>query len=280
MRTAKFLAAILSVVVGISGCADTAALAPTVHPGGSPRYIVNGEPTGSAYGSVGALLFDLDRDGLSGEDQWCTGSLIAPDVFLTAAHCVVSSFTPPGSQFYVSFAPDLFARSAKFIAAASYVFDPKYGHDQANLHDLALVFLPRGSTKGMTPLKLPRAGILDDLAAKGGLSKTLFVNVGYGTSASRTGVPSFDFDGKRNMSKSEFMGLQPTWLGLLMNTSATGEGGDCYGDSGGPKFIDGDATTIYATVTTGDFPCRATTWDWRLDTPEARGFLAKYVTLP
>jgi len=30
------------------------------------------------------------------------------------------------------------------------------------------------------------------------------------------------------------MGLQPTWLGLLMNTAATGLGGDCYGDSGEP----------------------------------------------
>jgi hypothetical protein len=57
------------------------------------------------------------------------------------------------------------------------------------------------------------------------------------------------------MSKSEFMGLQPTWLGLLMNESATGEGGDRYGDSGGPKFIDGKPDKIYATVTTGDFPC-------------------------
>jgi hypothetical protein len=106
------------------------------------------------------------------------------------------------------------------------------------------------------------------------------VNVGYGVSATRTGVPGFGFDGKRSYSLSEFMGLQPTWLGLLMNTSATGEGGDCYGDSGGPKFIQGDATTIYATVTTGDMNCRATTWDWRLDTPEARGFLGQYVRLP
>lgn len=82
------------------------------------------------------------------------------------------------------------------------------------------------------------------------------------------------------MSKSEFMALQPHWLGLLMNESATGEGGDCYGDSGGPKFLDGNPNKIYATVTTGDYPCRATTWDWRLDTPEARAFLGQFVALP
>ena len=76
------------------------------------------------------------------------------------------------------------------------------------------------------------------------------------------------------------MGLQPTWLGLLMNNSATGLGGDCYGDSGGPKLLKSNPTIVLATVTTGDYNCRATTWDWRTDTPEARGFLGKYVPLP
>ena len=279
MRFAKY-ASTLALLAAYTTACDVAATPELVSGPAARARIVNGSPTGSAYGNVGALLFDYNADGVDGGDEWCTGSLITPTVFLTAAHCIVTPYTPPGSQFYVTFAPDLFARSMKAIAATGVVYDPAYGHDQANLHDLALVFLPAGSTRGITPLNLPRAGALDELAAKGQLSKTLFVNVGYGTSATRTGAPGFPFDGLRSYSRSEFMGLQPTWLGLLMNTSATGEGGDCYGDSGGPKFIDGDASTIYATVTTGDYPCRATTWDWRLDTPDARAFLAKYVKLP
>jgi hypothetical protein len=218
---------------------------------------------------------------VNGDDQWCTGTLISPTVFVTAAHCVTDApETPPGVQFYVSFASDLLARGVRIVEATGYAFDPLYGHDQANLHDLAVVFLPASATRGLTPVRLPEAGELDRLAAQGALSKSLFVNVGYGSSATRTGPPAFGWDGKRNMSRSEFMGLQPTWLGLLMNASATGEGGDCYGDSGGPKFLDGQPDKIYATVTTGDYPCRATTWDWRLDTPEARAFLARYVPLP
>lgn len=243
--------------------------------------IVNGVPTGNAYASVGALIVDWwpPFGVVNGDDQWCTGSLISPTVFVTAAHCVVGGL-PPNPQFYVSFAPDLLAKNIRIIPATGFAYDPKYGHDMANLHDLAVVFLPASATRGMTPLQLPTEGELDRLAAQGGLSKTLFVNVGYGSSASRTGRPRFGWDGLRNMSKSEFMGLQPTWLGLLMNTAATGEGGDCYGDSGGPKFIDGNPDRIYATVTSGDANCRATTWDWRLDTPEARAFLGQFVTLP
>jgi hypothetical protein len=277
MHLVRSLAAIGLSAVFAAGCSDKPA---SIAAPPTASFIVNGQPTGNLYPAVGALLFDYRSNGITGDDEWCTGSLITPTVFLTAAHCIVTPYTPPGSQFYVSFSPDLFSSSFTYIAATGYVFDPLYGHDQANLHDLALVFLPKGSTKGITPLRLPPAGYLDGLKASGVINDLLFVNVGYGTSATMTGAPDFPFDGKRSYSKSEFMGLQPTWLGLLMNNNATGLGGDCYGDSGGPKFVDGNNTMIVATVTTGDYPCRATTWDWRLDTPDARAFLGQYVTLP
>ena len=77
---------------------------------GGVSTIVNGVPTGSDYGNVGALLFDYDQNGISGDDEWCTGSLIAPTIFLTAAHCVVTPYTPAGTEFYVSFASDLYAK--------------------------------------------------------------------------------------------------------------------------------------------------------------------------
>lgn len=278
MRTTKSVATLLT-CIALAGCAEGGTTPPLAE-AAATAAISNGTYTGAAYGNVGALMFDWNANGVDGGDQWCTGALISPTVFLTAAHCVVTRYTPPGSQFHVTFAPDLFARNVKYLKATGYVHDPAYGHDQATLHDLAVIFLDERDTRGITPVRLPGAGALDVLSAKGALSKAMFVNVGYGTGATDGGPPSFPWDGLRKMSKSEFMGLQPTWLGLLMNTAATGEGGDCYGDSGGPKFMDGDNTTIYATVTTGDYPCRATTWDWRLDTPEARGFLGRYVPLP
>ena len=145
---------------------------------------------------------------------------------------------------------------------------------------LAVVILPQRSTTGITPLKLPPAGYLDALQAKGGLTDATFVNVGYGIDATASGQPSFGYDGVRKYSYSEFMGLQQYWLGLLMNSNATGEGGDCYGDSGGPKFLQGHTDMVVATVTTGDYNCRATSWDYRLDTGSAREFLGRFVPLP
>jgi len=75
---------------------------------------------------------------------------------------------------------------------------------------------------------------------------------------------------------------QPTHLQLSQNP-ATGSGGACYGDSGGPNFLGAGSTetNIIATITiAGDAMCRATNTVLRLDTEEARVFLGQYVTLP
>jgi hypothetical protein len=263
----------------IPGC--TAPEEPTALPERpEPQMIVNGEPTGAAYPNVGAFFYDLRGDGIQWYDQVCSGSLIEPTVFLTAAHCL--AWIPTGSQLYVTFHPDLQSGGVPpLIAATSFVFDPAYGHDRADMHDLGLVMLPDGSTNGITPLQLPPAGYLTEAAKKGGLRGEYFVNVGYGAQAEFKGAPpSHTWDGKRRVSKSAFMALQPNWLGLLMNEDATGEGGDCFGDSGAPKFMDENPNMIVATVTWGDAICRATSWDYRLDTPSARNFLGQHITLP
>ena len=260
------------------GCTDHRA--PTAPVSALPNAIIGGQPTGaSQFASVGALLFDFNRDGIiNGDDEDCTGSLISSTVFLTAAHCV--EFLPKTAQLYVSFAPDLYASGIKVVAATGFTFDPAYGHDNGDLHDLAVVFIPAKSTKGMATYNLPAAGYLDLISAKGSLSRAIFYNVGYGTGNTPTGVPGYPYDGVRKQSTSEFSALEPNWLQLLMNANATGLGGDCYGDSGGPKFLTSDPTTILATVTTGDYVCRATSKDYRLDTPSARAFLGQFVALP
>ena len=277
MRKTRFLFP-CSLLAILAACGEV----PLTTPGGeTPSLIVRGEPTGASFGSVGALLFDFDENGIiDGDDLFCSGSLIAPTVFLTAAHCVLTSLTPPGSQFHVSFSPDLYGGGMTSIAATGYAVHPGYNISQADPRDLAVVFLPAGSTAGLTPFNLPAAGALTQVAAQNGLKGQVFYNVGYGDGASQQGIPSFPYDGLRRSSQSVFQALQANWLGLLMNGSATGKGGDCYGDSGGPKFMAGNLTTVVAITITGDTPCRATSRDYRLDTPSARAFLGGYVALP
>jgi len=60
---------------------------------------------------------------------------------------------------------------------------------------------------------------------------------------------------------------------------ATGDGGTCFGDSGGPNFL-GTTDIVNATTIAGDAICRSTHVDYRMDTPSARAFLGGFVTLP
>jgi hypothetical protein len=265
----------LAVVAIAAACGGSASFDPSSR--GSSTRIVNGVPTGSSFGNVGAVMFDFNSDGLDADDWFCSGSLIAPTVFLTAAHCL--EFLPADAQIYVTFAPSAAEGVAKAIPATSFHFDPLYGHDSANPHDIGVVLLPSKSTRGITPLRLPTAGWLDQAAAKNGLKDAKFINVGYGGSTPTTGQPIVTYDGVRKSSISTYMALEANWLWLSMN-AATGNGGDCFGDSGGPKLLASNPSTVYALVVTGDAVCRATTKDYRVDSPTARAFLGSYVALP
>jgi secreted trypsin-like serine protease len=75
-------------------------------------------------------------------------------------------------------------------------------------------------------------------------------------------------------SFSSFNSLNGGYLRLSQNPS-TGDGGTCFGDSGGPNFltVNGQQTLVAITIT-GDSVCRSTNVDYRLDIASAQGFLA------
>ena len=76
--------------------------------------------------------------------------------------------------------------------------------------------------------------------------------------------------------------MGPGYLRLSQNP-ARGNGGTCYGDSGGPNFLGAGSTEtdIIAGITiTGDSLCKSTNVVYRLDTESARTFLGQFVTLP
>jgi hypothetical protein len=137
---------------------------------------------------------------------------------------------------------------------------------------------------GITPARLPEAVMLDGLKATGVLKHTRFTAVGYGTirESKTKGFQGILDNLDRNRVEQGFLSLTKAWLTLPM-TQATGDGGTCYGDSGGPHFIhlNGVETDIVASITvTGDAPCVATDKTYRMDTESARGFLGEYVDLP
>jgi len=132
----------------------------------------------------------------------------------------------------------------------------------------------------ITPAQLPTAGLLDRL--KSTLSAQTFTAVGYGSErySQQGGGSALSGGGTRRYVLQYFNALNNTWLRLSMNP-ATGSGGTCYGDSGGPHFLGGvDSNLVVALTVTGDAWCKSTDTTYRLDTPSARAFLGQYVALP
>ena len=249
---------------------------------GPANAITFGHPDRDRHPNVGALLADWDTES-PGPDIVCTGTLIDERVFLTAAHCTAFLDSIGIERVRVTFTPDYDEDSTSLDGtfAGSYVTHPAYGTGGNNdPNDIAVVLLDK--SPGVQPARLPRARLLNDLRASHELDDRTFTAVGYGTvREDKTGGfhPLF-FDGKRRYATQSALNLEKAWLLLSMNPS-TGNGGTCYGDSGGPHFLGGvNSNLVVSTTITGDAPCRATDKTYRLDTASARNFLDDFVDLP
>jgi secreted trypsin-like serine protease len=246
----------------------------------SPALAITfGELDGEGHPNVGALLVAWPYpDGPI--DIVCSGTLIAPSVFLTAAHCVnwMPSAGIDTHDVYVTFDP-VYEIGVSTIYRGTYYINPDYGHDRGDLHDVAVVVLD-DPILDITPASLPTLGLLDELKAAGELRNQEFVAVGYGTvrDDKTGGFHPLYWEGARRFAVGTYLSLTKSWLTISMNPS-TGDGGTCYGDSGGPHFLD-DTDMVVSVTVTGDSPCRATDVTYRLDTESARDYLAQFVELP
>ena len=233
--------------------------------------ITYGVPDGNGHPEVGALLAPQAYS--DGTWATCSGTLISPTVFLTAAHCDQGV-----SQVAVTF-DSSYDSATGTTYWGTWHANPNYRSAQSDPHDLAVVVFPAPGVLGITPALLPAAGSLNGLA-----NGTRFTSVGYGAQFVTTahGGRTFHYTDIRYVASGGLNTQSRTWLRISMNP-AHGDGGTCFGDSGGPNFLGAgaDETNILAATTiTGDDRCRATNVDYRLDTASARAFLGQFVTLP
>ncbi|MEA2310281.1 MAG: hypothetical protein QOE28_249 [Solirubrobacteraceae bacterium] len=228
--------------------------------------ITNGAPDGGGHPAVGGLVADHAYS--DGTWIYCSGTLIAPKVFLTAAHCAEAS-----PSVRVSFSSAY--KDGDTVYTGTFHGDPAYSQTQSDPHDIAVVVLDKAVK--ITPSKLPKANSLSSLP-----KDQQFTSVGYGaytvTNTQGAGGHTFVYNDVRGVATGTLNSINASWLRISMNPS-TGNGGTCYGDSGGPNYL-GTTNIIAATTITGDAVCRSTNVDYRLDTASARGFLGQYVILP
>lgn len=252
-----------------------AAVAALVASAGSALAITNGQRDGNAHPNVGAMMAFDDPSRPNTLQEVCSGTLVAPQVFLTASHCTDFLLNDlHTTDVWVTFNTN--SAEGPYIRGTMEQNPAYNGKPAQNGNDIAVILLD-SAPAGIEPASLPPLRLFDRMKADKTLTQSSrFTAVGYGDGSRLVGGgrPTFFFDGFRRKATSFFNALNTSWLRLTQNVSA-GAGGTCFGDSGGPNFI-GDSDTIAAITISGDSACRATNVDLRLDTERAQDFLAQF----
>jgi len=252
----KFL--LLAAVVAVGATASAA------------QAITYGTRTGESYGNVGGLVTDLNSRGETVTPYvYCSGTLISPTVFVTAAHCDISDRTGDDTAC-VTFDPQLTSKSKLYCG--TYIPSPYYTYRQNDPNDFAVVVFDN-PIRGITPATVVQeVGYLDRIGLN---QSTQFVSVGYGGTEfmNAPGGPTAQYLDTRMYATGTFNALGPGYIRISQN-QATGSAGTCYGDSGGPQFLDDVVVSI---TITGDSLCKSTNVVQRLDTENVQAFLAEYL---
>ena len=180
--------------------------------------VVGGEdaPTGS-WPDAAAVMF--------GDEQGCTGTLIASEVVLTAAHCA-------GGITHVVLNTVDFAAGGEHIAVAETIVAENW----RTHYDVALLILEEQST--VEPRVIARGCALDEFLHDG----AAVAIVGYG--AINPAGTRYDTRLQQAITTVRDSDCSDIGLGCEQRVSPGGElvaGGDgvdsCYGDSGGPLYL-------------------------------------------
>jgi hypothetical protein len=237
--------------------------------------------TSNQYSNVGVLQLQVEGDWF----DFCSGTLVAADVVLTAAHCtdflveegpdgfgpddLRISFDPEGDApyytvDYIVVHPDWFTAGPCFGNSKHACLEPPH-------EDIALVFLDNRVAR-VTPAPIAEEGYLDTLD----LRNETFTVVGYGTDEYITGsvfAPNAItvFDGIRSYRDVTAISAEDAFPDRFLKITA----GVCFGDSGGPLFH--DDTIVAINTWTFSARCSGPNLEYRVDSPIAQAFLDQYL---
>jgi Trypsin len=280
----------------------------TAAPVGAITY---GEPDAGEHPYVGFMIF---FDAASPGWFSCSGTLLDADTFLTAGHCTFpvatngaesDPVTPGGNDVWVTFDPtdvlagwparadypdeaSLYAaRSAWLDANPDYVTGvaiPNPSYDDFSgfpvNFDVGVVQLDEPVTMATYGVLAP-LGTADALAeAPNARNAALVETVGYGIQAIQPHPFEIESRYKATSRIVEVNGniARGGNLHTLNNPSAVGGvGGSCFGDSGGPVFVN-NTNQIIAVVSFGfSGTCHGADYSWRVDTQPAYDFILPFV---
>jgi hypothetical protein len=256
---------------------------------GPAGAVTGGKPDGESHPQAGFIMAPAPEGGF----YFCSGSLIAPNVVLTAAHCTFLFSAIEATEVFVSF-DSVITEDSTFYTSSEWYSHPDYvDADWPFTVDVGVLILDESLD---LPLAfLPDPYLLDTYIPDQGASRQQFVDVGYGQTGVLTGggppQPYFPLE-RRQSSQRYHPGGNPETVGvihgltdlmlMLKANPSSRHGSGCGGDSGGPIFL-GDTATVVA-VHTGGYRLgfdgalcgRLSSLNHRIDTPLVLDWLHQY----
>jgi secreted trypsin-like serine protease len=253
-----------------------AALALAVAPAIAITY---GQPdTENQFPFVGLVITPASGGGY----YICSGTLVEPNVVLTAGHCADNP-----APYLVSF-----TQGAPYDFRLGYaVPHPNWTGRLTvpNTNDVGVVVLYDAVTD-ITPARIAPLGFVDELLTKRGTKELQMLPVGYGLQESwpaQSNKPQEEWDIARWWGEQRLIQSQNAYSRgynvMLTNNPGlgNGSGGTCSGDSGGP-IIHKETGYIVAVNSFGVAPyCKGNDYAYRVDIANSQDFLATFgVPLP
>lgn len=194
-------------------------------------------------------------------DLHCTGTLIAPRVVLTAAHCVLRS--PLGSSLEILIGGANDSPAASVVRVSQAKVHPEY-RDSGDPADLAVLLLE----SAVDPSTAVPA-LLDTSDRAGLLAGKKVRLVGFGTTGPRSEPP-----GRKRMGTAVVTMVQDDVFGIAPSPAMS-----CQGDSGGPVFAEDAGQEFLVGVSSyGDPGCIEYGINVRVDR-FAREFIAPWIAV-
>ncbi len=174
--------------------------------------------------------------------NFCTGTVIASRLVLTAAHCLADVYNPADIKFVLG--PDASSPLA-VLTVADLDIHPQYEPYSGNpaAHDLGVLVLSESAydlAPGLEAVPVNASPLTDAIIGK------QVQNGGYGTT----------HDNEYNSRRFWIAERLDSYYDGEFTVNGQGQGGVCFGDSGGPAFYDfGQGLRVIGTVSWGDESC-------------------------
>jgi hypothetical protein len=246
--------------------------------------VTNGLPDGNAHPYVGLVVFyDAQNTPL-----WrCSGTVLAPTVFLTAGHC-----TEGAARAQIWLDPIIPSGDPKTKTGYPWTGGNAMGtpHTEPGFCLACAPGLPGFDTHDVgvitldTPVTLSEYGLLPIRGQVDALPmNTKLTVVGFGVQQKvGTGVPPYNrWVGRSRMYAPSLLiqskNVQSGEYLKLTANPAQGKGGTCFGDSGGPVFLGNTRTVLGVNSYVTNSNCAGVTYSNRIDLQYALNFVRSFL---